>query len=82
MSTLVGFEPPIDNTTTVFLKELKERFADNSGVCDLGSWLQYYAFDVIGELTFSKRLGFLERGIDVDRIIGNLEKFLNYVSVV
>src|ERR1041384_929182 len=82
MSTLVNFEPLVDSTSTEFLKQLKQRYADRadaSGVCDFGLWLQYYAFDVIGELTYSKRLGFVDGGVDVDHIIGNLEWLLNYV---
>jgi hypothetical protein len=85
MSTLVQFEPLVDSTTAKFLQELSERYADRSnadGICDLGAWLQYYAFDVIGELTFSKRLGFVDHGIDVDDIIRNLEKLLNYFASV
>jgi hypothetical protein len=85
MSTLVQFEPLVDSTTIEFLRQLEIRFADrpdNDGICDLGTWLQYFAFDVIGELTYSKRLGFVDRGEDVDGIIGALERLLNYVSVV
>lgn len=85
MSTLVTFEPLVDTTTVAFLDQLKQRFCGlpgTQGTCDFGTWLQYYAFDVIGELTYSKRLGFVDRGVDVDHIIGNLERLLNYVSVV
>lgn len=85
MSSLVAFEPLVDNTTVAFLEQLKKRFAartGDDGVCDFGLWLQFYAFDVVGELTYSKRLGFVDRGVDVDHIIGNMEKLLNYVSVV
>ncbi|KAI8930867.1 hypothetical protein NX059_011884 [Plenodomus lindquistii] len=85
MSTLVTFEPFVDSTSTEFLNQLKFRFADktdDTGICDFGSWLQYYAFDVIGELTFSKRLGFVKSGTDVDNIIRDLEGFLNYASWV
>jgi Cytochrome P450 len=85
MSTLVQFEPFVDSTTTEFLYQLEQRFAnraDDTGICDFGKWLQYYAFDVIGELTFSKRLGFVEQGKDVGGIIGSLEWFLSYAAVV
>lgn len=85
MSTLVQFEPLVDATTTEFLKQLELRFADKpgqDGVCDFGTWLQYYAFDVIGELTYSQRLGFVDRGEDVEDIIGSLEWLLDYVAVV
>lgn len=40
------------------------------------------AFDVIGELTFSKPLGFLEHGRDIDGIIESLEKMLDYAGKV
>ena len=85
MSTLVQFEPLVDSTSVEFLKQLSQRYADRSdefGICDFGTWLQYYAFDVIGELTYSKRLGFVDGGIDVDNIIGSLEWFLGYAAVV
>lgn len=85
MSTLIQFEPLVDSTSTEFLKQLSERYADRSdqsGVCNFGAWLQYYAFDVIGELTYSRRLGFVDRGVDVDSIIHDLESLLIYFALV
>ncbi|KIV87915.1 hypothetical protein PV11_03431 [Exophiala sideris] len=85
MSTLVQFEPLVDSTTLEFLNQLEKRFANKAGpdgVCDFSKWLQYYAFDVIGELTFSKRLGFVDKGGDVENIIGDLQWLLNYAAVV
>ena len=40
------------------------------------------AFDVIGELTFGKSLGFLEKGGDIDGIIVALEHMLDYSGKV
>ncbi|KAJ5988940.1 hypothetical protein N7481_004150 [Penicillium waksmanii] len=77
MSTLTEFEPFVDKTIHAFFKRLDE-FVDDHKVCDIATWLQYYAFDVIGELTFSKPLGFLEKGSDVDGIIAALEAMLSY----
>lgn len=34
---------------------------------------QYYAFDVVGELTFAKKLGFLEKGADVDNMMAAID---------
>ena len=68
LSTLVEIEPLIDSTTAVFMSRLDDLFAETGKVCDFGKWLQWYAFDVIGELTFSKRLGFLEKAQDVEGI--------------
>lgn len=41
---------------------------------------QYYAFDVVGEFSFAKKLGFLERGTDVDGMMETIEGMLAYAS--
>lgn len=51
-------------------------------VCDLGVWLQMFALDVMGELTFSKRLVFLERGEDVDGIMESIWHYFYKTSPV
>ncbi|PVH76614.1 cytochrome P450-like protein [Cadophora sp. DSE1049] len=85
MSNLVTFEPLVDSTIAAFLTQLQNRVVDKPGVdgiLDFGTWLQYYAFDVIGELTFSKRLGFVDQGKDIEGVISVLERMLNYFAVV
>lgn len=82
MSTLVQFEPYVDSTTVELIRQIDERFKDKQEPCDFGKWLQFYAFDVIGELTYSKRLGFVDRGVDVDGIISSIEWMLDYASIV
>jgi len=82
LSTLVEFEPLVDSTAEVFLDTLDRRYAQTGTVCDLGRWLQFFAFDVIGELTFSRRLGFVERGEDVDSIIQAIGANFDYFSVL
>lgn len=82
LSTLVEFEPLIDSTTAVFLTRLDGLFASTGKVCDLGTWLQWFAFDVIGELTFSKRLGFLERAEDVEGITASVAANFDRCSVL
>lgn len=82
LSTLVEFEPLIDSTTAVFFTKLDELFTSTGKVCDLGTWLQWFAFDVIGELTFSKRLGFLERAEDVEGITKSVAANFDRCSVL
>ncbi|KAK4549808.1 hypothetical protein LTR36_005109 [Oleoguttula mirabilis] len=82
LSTLVEFEPLIDSTTAVFLSRLDELYASSGKVCDLGQWLQWYAFDVIGALSFSKRLGFMERAEDVEGIIDSVAANFDRCSVL
>ena len=33
---------------------------------DLGIWLRYHAFDVVGEFSLTQKLGFLDQGKDLD----------------
>ncbi|KAF7521735.1 hypothetical protein G7054_g12368 [Neopestalotiopsis clavispora] len=82
MSNLVSFEPLVDSTVDVFRHELDRRFVETGQTCDLGTWLQYFAFDVIGEITFSKRLGFLEEGRDVEGIMTSIWQWFEYVALV
>ena len=80
MSSLVQFEPFLDSTIQEFVKQLRERYVDDENsdkTLDFGEWLQLFAFDVICELTFSKRMGFVERGEDIGDIISNLQWMLN-----
>jgi hypothetical protein len=51
-------------------------------ILDLGRYLQFFAFDVIGELTFSRRLGFIESGTDVNSIISAIGANFEYFSVL
>ena len=82
MSALVQYEPMIDETTELFLSQTQRIYASTGKVCDLSKWLQFYAFDVIGSITYSKRHGFLERNEDVDGITKWLEGMFSYAGPV
>ena len=82
MSSLVQYEPSVDITTSKFLDQTEALFTSENKVCDFAEWLQYYAFDVIGEITYSKRHGFIDSGKDVDGMVGYLGKLFSYVAPV
>ena len=82
MSTLLSYEPLVNSTTAFFLDRTAELFAATGKTIDFPEWLQYYAFDIIGELAWSKRLGFLDEDRDVDGIIKAVNFLLDYNSVV
>ncbi|KAL8722880.1 MAG: hypothetical protein Q9225_000713 [Loekoesia sp. 1 TL-2023] len=82
MSNLISFEPYVDNTINAFLAQLDRRFVQTGTACDLGKWLQMFAFDVMGEITFSKRLGFLDRGEDVDAVMKSIWAYFKNASPV
>lgn len=47
LTNLLDYEKLMDSTTDVFLRELTTRFVTTCAECDLASWLQMYAFDVL-----------------------------------
>ena len=59
MTNVVKFEPLVDQTLAVLLKQLDDRFLSNNMPFDLGDWLQYFAFNLMGMLTFLQLYGIL-----------------------
>jgi len=82
MSSLVNYEPLVTSTLTYWLDRTEELYASTDQSCNFSQWLQFFAFDVIGEITWSKRLGFVEGNTDVDNIISFLRRFFDYVAPV
>lgn len=82
MSALVQYEPFVDNTTKLFLEQTRKFYVNNAEGCDFTQWLQFYAFDVIGEITYSKRHGFVEKNKDIDGIVAYLSWLFLYVAPV
>ncbi|KAI0123926.1 cytochrome P450 [Xylariales sp. AK1849] len=84
MTSLLSYEPYVDDCADLFTQRLEEMSHERAlrGIAvDMGYWLQCYAFDVIGCITYSKRLGFLDRGQDIGGVIAVLEGFLKYATL-
>jgi cytochrome P450 len=79
MSTMRELEPMNDTCSEILTRKLKERIGQD---VDLGTWLHWYAFDVISSITFSNRLGFMEEEKDVGNIIEAIEGRLVYNSII
>ena len=80
LPNLLQSETAIDSCIDLFMSRLRELINTNSSV-DLGAWLQYFAFDVVGEVTFATKLGFLEKGTDVDGMMAAIGGMLAYASL-
>lgn len=80
LPNLLESEKAVDSCIGLFKQRLDD-FATNHQSIDLGTWLQYFAFDVVGEFTFARKLGFLEQGKDVDGMIKGIEGTLAYVAL-
>ncbi|CAK7208760.1 hypothetical protein SCUCBS95973_000211 [Sporothrix curviconia] len=82
MSSLIEFEPLIDSTSRAFVTQMEQRFAKQNKICPLDQWMQMYAFDVTGEVTVSKRIGFLDTGKDVDQMMHYTGQALDYTGII
>lgn len=82
MSTIARYEPRVNETARVFLQQTDKLFVQTGRTCDFKLWLQYFAFDVITEITYSRRVGFIDREEDVDGIIAWLDKLFDYSAPV
>ncbi|KAL5585651.1 hypothetical protein FOVSG1_013343 [Fusarium oxysporum f. sp. vasinfectum] len=81
MSSLVNYEAFVDDCAALLKNRLSELYAANQ-VINMHHWFQCYAFDVIGMITYGKRLGFLDKGEDVENVISALGDIIRYSTMV
>ncbi|KAF2473714.1 cytochrome P450 [Lindgomyces ingoldianus] len=72
MDRLKRLEPYVDKALIVLFSKLSELGAKS---INMGLWAQLFAFDVIGEVTFSKLFGFMDAGRD-DGSFGQIDAAL------
>ena len=82
LSNAVTFESFIDEVLEVLCKQIDRRYIESQELVDLGNWLQYFAFDVMGTMTFSKRYGFLEQGQDVGEMLETIWRYMKTTAPV
>ena len=81
MATMQQSTNRIEDTERLLISKI-DKFADGRQECDLGEWLHFFAFDVLGEVAFSQNFGFLEAGLDVDNAIKTIDDSQTYNGIV
>ncbi|EGP91812.1 unnamed protein product [Zymoseptoria tritici ST99CH_3D1] len=79
LSSLLHYEKYVEAVQSIFQERLSEISCDGKQV-DLHHWLQCYAFDVVGNITYGRRFGFLDEGQDVGQMITSLDSVLKYAT--
>ncbi|KAI0418341.1 cytochrome P450 [Xylaria grammica] len=100
MAAMRQLSPFIDDTIEFLVSRMggfctdpttvsKEGWAPNGKkpqpILDLGNWLHYFAFDVLGEIAFGRSFGFLAAGLDKEdaiRIIDNSQKYNGIIGQI
>ncbi|PVH73614.1 cytochrome P450 [Cadophora sp. DSE1049] len=78
MSSIRTLEPLVDECSSIFIRSMQDLEGQK---VDLGAWLQWYAFDVIGMITFNRRFGFMEERRDIGDMISDIEAGLRYAGI-
>ncbi|KAF2823879.1 cytochrome P450 [Ophiobolus disseminans] len=81
VSSLISYEPSVGRLLDQFQTRLSE-LAHDGETFDMAQWLQFWAFDVIGEMTFSKPFGFLDQGHDVNVMCEAVDQSTVYSTLV
>jgi Cytochrome P450 len=82
MTALVQYENNVNEIIDLFLTQTERLYASPGKVCNFATWLQYFAFDVIGKITYSQDHGFVQNNEDIEGMIGYLAKLFSYVAPV
>jgi hypothetical protein len=88
MAAMQQLSPFINDTIELFMRRIEDhRTATKNGsnkspIFDLGAYLHYFAFDVLGEVAFSRSFGFLAEGRDVDGAIKTIDNSQAYNGIV
>ena len=79
MHTMAGY---IEDTERLLMSKLDAMCQSRDQYCNLGDYLHYFAFDVLGEIAFSRNFGFLEAGYDLERAIKTIDDMQWYDGIV
>ncbi|KAF4423102.1 Pisatin demethylase [Fusarium acutatum] len=79
MSAVLAYEKVVDEMTAVLTRKLYG-FSDESKPFDFPRFMQYYAFDVIGQITFNQNFDMMERESDTIGLIKGIHGVLGYLA--
>ncbi|KAF3000205.1 hypothetical protein E8E13_006940 [Curvularia kusanoi] len=80
-TNLLSYEPFVDTCNAILIKRLEE-YAQNGKTLDVRKLLQFYAFDVIGEITTGSRFGLMEDDGDRSGITSAIDGSLVYAALI
>ena len=82
LTSVLAYESGVDETIQVLLQQLRTRFARTGIPFDLQPWMHYYALDVVGQVVYSSRYGYLETGTDFEGTMRQMQDNLDYTEMV
>ena len=80
-SNVIKSEPFVDEAIRILEAQL-DRLAEQNKPVNFDEWFNYFGFDVLGEVTFSQRFGFLDEGRDIGGAIANTRMLGIYIAII
>lgn len=80
--SILELEHLLDSCVDLFLSRMQEFACPTPRAVDIRAWLQFYSFDFLGALSFSRPVGCLSAGTNIDSMIKAEDKIFDYVSLV
>ncbi|KAH8902425.1 cytochrome P450 oxidoreductase, partial [Coniochaeta sp. PMI_546] len=81
LQALIQLEPLLDVVLDGLLTHLDKEYAGKGKLCDLGSYMLYFAVDAIFTVTFGKNLDFTRKG-DTKQLCEQIRQGLPYISCI
>ncbi|KAK1572961.1 cytochrome P450 [Colletotrichum navitas] len=81
VSSVLAMEPLMDKSIAELCDHLERRFVDTGEPCVFGDWLSYYAWDVVGFVTFGRKFGYMDKGWDFDGTLAIGDQTIDYFSM-
>lgn len=82
MATMQTMTHYIEDTEKLLASKFDAMCQTPDRYCNLGDYLHYFAFDVLGEIAFSRKFGFLEAGYDIERAIKTIDDMQWYDGII
>lgn len=85
MTQMVKYEPWVNDNIALFINQLRTRFVTKGGpgaTMDVMEWATYFSLDLIHEITFGERAGFIQEGRDVNGVIDGVHKMMAWTLYV
>ncbi|GKT43322.1 cytochrome P450 monooxygenase vrtE [Colletotrichum spaethianum] len=79
--SVLAMEPHMDKTIVELCDHLERRFVDNGKSCEFGDWLAYFAWDLLGFVTFSRKFGYMDEGRDFDGTLAIGDQAIDYLGI-
>ncbi|KAB5580586.1 cytochrome P450 [Coniochaeta sp. 2T2.1] len=80
LSNVIQSEHAVTRTIEMLL-DWMDRYAEDQKPMDLDKFFTFTAFDVVGEVIFSKQFGFLKQGADIGNAISNSLALNAYAAI-